>query len=39
VKAKRRNIVDGTVEIEREGIVVFSERPGSSASLSFKWAY
>ena len=39
VKAKLRNILDGTVEIEREGIVVFSERPGSSASLSFKWEY
>ena len=39
VKAKLRNILDGTVEIEREGIVVFSERPGSSASISFKWAY
>ena len=39
VKAKLRNILDGTVEIEREGIVVFSERPGSSASISFRWAY
>ena len=39
VKAKLRNILDGTVEIEREGVVVFSERPGSSASISFKWEY
>jgi len=39
VKAKLRNILDGAVEIERDGIVVFSERPGSSASLSFKWEY
>ena len=39
IKAKLRNILDGTVEIEREGIVVFSERPGSSASLSFKWEF
>ena len=39
VKAKLRNILDGTVEIEREGVVVFSERPGSSASISFRWAY
>ena len=39
VKAKLRNMLDGTAEIEREGIVVFSERPGSSASLSFKWEF
>ncbi len=39
VKAKLQNILDGTVEIEREGIVVFSERPGGSASLSFKWEF
>ena len=39
VKGKLRNILDGTVEIEREGIVVFSERPGSSASVSFKWEF
>ena len=39
VKAKLRNMLDGMVEIEREGIVVFSERPGSSASLSFKWEF
>lgn len=39
VKAKFRNILNGTIEIEREGVVVFSERPGSSASISFKWEY
>ena len=39
MKAKLRNILNGTIEIEREGVVVFSERPGSSASISFKWEY
>lgn len=39
MKAKLGNILDGTVEIEREGIVVFRERLGSSASLSFKWEH
>ena len=39
VKAKLRNMLDGMVEIEREGVVVFSERPGNSASLSFKWEF
>ena len=39
VKAKLRNMLDQTIEIEREGIVTFSERPGSAASLSFKWEY
>ena len=39
VKAKLRNLLDQAVEIEREGVVVFSERPGMAAALSFKWAY
>ena len=39
VKAKLRNILDQAVEIEREGIVTFSERPGTTASVSFKWEY
>ena len=39
VKAKLRNILDQAVEIEREGIVTFSERPGATASVSFKWEY
>jgi hypothetical protein len=37
VKAKLRNILNGTIEIEREDVVVFSERPGTSASVSLKW--
>lgn len=39
VKAKLRNILDQAVEIEREGVVTFSERPGMVAALSFKWEY
>ena len=39
VKAKLRNILDQAVEIQREGVVTFSERPGSTASISFKWEY
>lgn len=39
VKAKLRNILDQSVQIEREGVVVFTERPGSTASVSFKWEY
>ena len=39
VKAKLRNILDQAVEIQREGVVTFSERPGMSAALSFKWEY
>ena len=39
VKVKLRNILDHAVEIEREGIVVFTERPGATASVSFKWEY
>ena len=39
VKAKLRNILDQSVRIEREGVVVFTERPGSTASVSFKWEY
>ena len=39
VKAKLRNILDQAVEIEREGVVTFSERPGATAAISFRWAY
>lgn len=39
VKAKLRNILDQAVEIERSGVVVFSERLGRAASVSFKWEY
>ena len=37
VKAKLRNLLDETVEIEREGVTVFTEHPGSVASITFKW--
>lgn len=39
VKAKLRNLLDEAVEIEREGVTVFTERPGSTASVSFQWEY
>lgn len=39
VKVKLRNILDQAVEIKREGVVVYTERPGAAASVSFKWEY
>ena len=37
-KFKARNILQETVTIQREGIVVFEEDPGTTFSLSFNWA-
>ncbi|MEM7081648.1 MAG: TonB-dependent receptor [Pseudomonadota bacterium] len=37
VKAKARNILDESIEIERVGVTTFEERVGSSFSLSFQW--
>ena len=39
VKTKVGNILDQAVEIEREDIVVFTERPGRTMAVSFKWEY
>ena len=38
LKFKARNILQETVTIQREGIVVFEEDPGTTFSLSFNWA-
>ena len=38
LKFKARNIMQETVTIQREGIVVFEEDPGTTFSLSFNWA-
>ena len=34
---KAQNILNETVTIEREGVVVFEEDPGATFSLSFQW--
>ena len=39
VKAKLRNLLDEAIEIEREGVTVFTERPGAAGSISVKWAW
>ncbi len=38
VKLKAQNLLDETVTIERQDIVVFEEDPGVNYSLSFSWA-
>ena len=39
VKAKLRNILNQSIEIEREGVTVFREKPGAAASITVKWEY
>ena len=39
VKARLRNILNESIEIEREGITVFREKPGAAASVTAKWEY
>ena len=38
IKAKAQNILDESIEIERSGVVVFAEDPGTTLSLAFSWA-
>ena len=38
LKVKAQNLLDDTITIEREGIVVFEEDPGSTFSISFTWS-
>jgi outer membrane receptor protein involved in Fe transport len=38
IKVKAQNLLDETVTIERQGITVFEEDPGTNYSLSFSWA-
>lgn len=39
VKAKLTNILDQTIEIQRESIITFEEDPGPAFALSVKWQY
>ena len=39
VKAKLKNILDQSIEIQRESIITFEESPGSAFALSLKWEY
>ena len=38
LKVKAQNLLNSTVEIEREGVTVFEEDPGTTFSLAFSWA-
>ena len=37
LKAKFQNLLDETVEIERDGVGTFEEKPGRTFAVSFKW--
>ena len=39
LKAKAQNILNETVSIEREGVVVFEEDPGTTYSLALQWGF
>ena len=39
VKARLRNILNQAIEIEREGVTVFREKPGALASVTVKWEH
>ena len=38
LKFKAQNLFQETFTIEREGVTVFEEGPGTTVSLSFTWA-
>ncbi len=38
IKVKAQNLLDETVTIERQGVVVFEEDPGINYSLGFSWS-
>ena len=38
LKIKAQNILNETVTIEREGVVIFEEDPGATFSISFNWS-
>ena len=38
LKIKAQNRLNDTITIEREGIVVFDEDPGTNFSISFNWS-
>ena len=37
LKVKVRNLLDEMIEIEREGVTTFEEKPGVGVSVSFEW--
>ena len=39
VKAKMQNLLDESIEIEREGVIVYEEQPGSNFSLSAQYKF
>jgi TonB-dependent receptor len=39
VKLKAQNVLDETIEIERQGVVVFEEKPGATFSLSAAYRF
>ncbi|MFI2810002.1 TonB-dependent receptor domain-containing protein [Microbulbifer zhoushanensis] len=39
IKAKMQNLLDESVEIEREGVIVYEEQPGSSFALSAQYKF
>lgn len=38
LKLKAQNVLNETITIERDGVVVFEEDPGTTISLSFSWS-
>lgn len=39
IKAKAQNVLDEVVEIEREGVITFEEKPGTALSLSASYRF
>ena len=39
LKLKLQNLLDESVEIDREGVTSFEETPGTSASLALDWTF
>jgi TonB-dependent receptor len=39
LKVKAQNILNSSIDIEREGVVVFQEDPGTNFSVSASWAF
>lgn len=39
IKAKAQNVLNETVSIERDGVVVFEEDPGTTYSLALQWGF
>ncbi len=39
LKLKLQNILGEAIEIERQGVIAFREKPGTGVSLAFRWAF